>query len=149
MYARPGHSPQAVDVTLLSILRHRREPFLFNVRQLAMFPRCCCVLWEKPRRRLTQCIPLDHPKAIFHVDFDSGQRFIARACHPFVVDELIKEAKASAPPGVATPICRTEVIKAAISPPLSARSRRETYFLKTLPSEWAELFGSRHLAEHT
>ena len=37
-------------------------------------------------------------------------------------------AKASAPPGVPTPICRFDVVKAAISPSLSASSRRETYF---------------------
>ena len=41
-------------------------------------------------------------------------------------------AKASAPPGVPTPICRIEVVKAAMSPSLSAKSRRETYFRKEL-----------------
>ena len=37
-------------------------------------------------------------------------------------------AKASAPPGVPTPICRIEVVRATISPSLSVSSRRETHF---------------------
>ena len=32
-----------------------------------------------------------------------------------------------------TPICRIEVVKAAISPSLSAKSRRETHFRKNSP----------------
>ena len=43
------------------------------------------------------------------------------------------EDKASAPPGVPTPICRIEVVSAAISHSLSAKSRRETYFRKNSP----------------
>ena len=41
-----------VDVSLLctSILRRWREPCLFNMRQISMFPCCCCrVFGEKPR----------------------------------------------------------------------------------------------------
>ena len=41
-------------------------------------------------------------------------------------------AKASAPPGIPTPICRIEVVRAAISPSLSAKSRRETKFRKNV-----------------
>ena len=49
-------------------------------------------------------------------------------------------AEASTPPWVPTPICRIEVVKAAISPPMSARCRRETHFLKKLPRlDWARL----------
>ena len=58
-------------------------------------------------------------------------------------------AKASAPPGVPTPICRIEVARAAISPSLSAKSRLETYFLRTPPIEWAELSWGQRLADHT
>ena len=58
-----------------SILRHWREPFLFNKGQAPMFARCGCrVLWEEPRRRLAHRLPLDHSKAVFLIDFDSGQR---------------------------------------------------------------------------
>ena len=74
---RPSCTPGAVDVSLLctSILRHWREPFSFNMRQVSMFPRCCCrVFGEKPRRRRPHCLPLDHPKATVLVKFDSGQR---------------------------------------------------------------------------
>ena len=39
----------------------------------------------------------------------------------------MKDGKASAPPWVLTPICRIAVVRAAISPSLSAKSRRETY----------------------
>ena len=42
-------------------------------------------------------------------------------------------ARASAPPWDPTPSCRIAVVKAAISPSLSARSRRETHFRKTSP----------------
>ena len=42
-------------------------------------------------------------------------------------------AKASEPPGVPTPMCRIEVVRAAISPSLRAKSRRETYFRKNSP----------------
>ena len=42
-------------------------------------------------------------------------------------------ARASAPPWVPTPICRIEVVRAAISPSLSARSRLETYFRTNSP----------------
>ena len=43
-------------------------------------------------------------------------------------------ANASAPPGVPNPICRIEeVVKAAISPSLSAGSLRETYFGRNSP----------------
>ena len=66
-----------VDVSLLctTILRHRWEPFLLNMGQAPMCLRCCCrVLGKEPRRRLAHRLPLDHPKAVFLVDFDSGQR---------------------------------------------------------------------------
>ena len=69
------HNPQSqaafqgsINISLLctTILRHWREPFLFNTRQVSMFPRCCCrVLREEPRRRLAQCLPLNHSEAIF------------------------------------------------------------------------------------
>ena len=66
-----------------------REPFLFNMGQVSMFPRCyCCVFWEEPRRCFAHCLPLDHPKAGFLVDFDSGQRSPQRACHPFIDSDL-------------------------------------------------------------
>ena len=52
-------------------------------------------------------------------------------------------AKASAPSRVPTPICRIEVVNAAISPSLRAKSRRET------PSGWAELSWGQRLAGHT
>ena len=39
-------------------------------------------------------------------------------------------AKASAPPEVPTPICRIEVVKAAIPPSPSAKSRRSRDFLR-------------------
>ena len=41
--------------------------------------------------------------------------------------------KMAAPPGVPTPICRFDVVRAAISSSLSARSRRETYFRRNSP----------------
>ena len=65
-----------VNVSLLctTILGNWREPFLFNMRRVSMFPCCCRVLGEKTRRRLAHCLPFDHPKAVFLVDFDSGQR---------------------------------------------------------------------------
>ena len=47
---RPGCTPGCVNVSLLctTILRHWREPFLFNMGHVSMFPRCCCcVLWER------------------------------------------------------------------------------------------------------
>ena len=68
------HSRGSINTTILG---HWREPFLFNMRQVSMFPRCCCrVLGEKPRRRLTHRLPFDHPKAILFVDLDSGQRSV-------------------------------------------------------------------------
>ena len=59
---------RSINISLLctTIIGHWREPFLFNMRQVLMFPCCCCrVLGEKPRRRLAHCLPFDHPKAIF------------------------------------------------------------------------------------
>ena len=41
-------------------------------------------------------------------------------------------ARASAPPWDPTPNCRIDVVRAAIPPSLSAKSRRETYFRKEL-----------------
>ena len=73
----PGCTPGAVNVSLLctSILRHWQWPFLFNMRQVSMFSRCGYrVLWEEPRRRLARRPPSDHTKAIFLIDFHSGQR---------------------------------------------------------------------------
>ena len=67
----------AVNVSLLctSILRHWKEPFLFNIGQVPMFPRCLLpCAWEEPRRHLAHYLPVDHPKAILFVDFDPGQR---------------------------------------------------------------------------
>ena len=67
----------AINVSLLCtlILRHWREPFLFNMRQVPMFPRSnCCVLREQPRRRLVHCLPLDHPLAVFLVSLSSTHR---------------------------------------------------------------------------
>ena len=54
-------------------------------------------------------------------------------------------AKASAPPWEPTPSCRITVVRAAISPSLIARSRRETS-AGILPLEWAELFSGQPLA---
>ena len=51
------------------------------------------VLWEKPRRRLAHCLPLDHPKAVFLIDFDSGQRSTKGGCHPFIVEELMENGQ--------------------------------------------------------
>ena len=57
-----------------TIFGHWRQLLLFCVRQVSMFPRCCCcVLGEKPRRSLTHYLPLDHSEAVFLVDLDSGQ----------------------------------------------------------------------------
>ena len=47
---------------------------------------------------------------------------------------------------VPIPICRIRVVKAAISTSLGTKSRRETYFHKNSPFEWAELFWGRPLA---
>ena len=56
----PGCTPAAHQ------RRHWRKPFLFNKGHVPMFPRCCCcVLWEKPRRRLAHCGPFDYRKAVF------------------------------------------------------------------------------------
>ena len=66
--------------------------------QFSMFPRCCCcVLGEKPRRRLKHCLTFDHPEAIFLIDLDSGKRSTERACHPFSVEELMKGAHSDLP----------------------------------------------------
>ena len=48
-------------------------------------------------------------------------------------------AKASAPPGVPTPICRIKVVRAAISPSLRAKSRRD------FPQELSHLNGPNFL----
>ena len=69
----------AVKISLLctSILWLWREPFLFNMGQVLMFPRCCCrVLWEKPRRRLAHCLPLNHSKAVFLASFILASGFM-------------------------------------------------------------------------
>ena len=96
-----------------------------------MFPhRRRSVLWKKPGRRFAHCFPLDHSETVLFVDFDSGKRFPKGALGPLVLVELVKDGQASTPPGVPTPICRIDVIRAAISPSLSAKDRRETYFRK-------------------
>ena len=59
-----------------------------------MLPRSCCRVLEKElRRRLTHCLPLDHPKALFLVDFDSGQRYTACAGDPIIAEELMKDGQ--------------------------------------------------------
>ena len=49
-------------------------------------------------------------------------------------------ARGPAPPGVPTPICRIEIVRAAISPSLRAKSRRETYFRKNSPTRTGRTF---------
>ena len=63
-----------VSLRFTSILRHWREPFLFNKGQVLVFPRCCChVLWEEPRRRLASP-SIRSSRSNFLINFDSGQR---------------------------------------------------------------------------
>ena len=52
-------------------------------------------------------------------------------------------AKASAPPGVPTPICRIGLVRAAISPSLRPKVAARRISAGTLPSEWAELSWGR------
>ena len=110
---------------------------------------CCCVLWEKPRRRCTHRLPLDHPKAIFLIDFDSGQRFTERVCHPFIVDELMKDGQ-----GLSTASGTHSYLPHRSRQGCNFSSRAREVVVRhtsprTLPSEWAEHFGSRPLADHT
>ena len=53
---RPGCTPAAVNVSSLctTILRHWREPFLFNMGQVPMFPCCCCCVAHWPSTRSSQ-----------------------------------------------------------------------------------------------
>ena len=90
-----------------------------------MFPCCCCrVLREQPRRRLAHCLPSDHP--FWQVVRSASLSSIHRK-------GVERWPKPQRHPGVPTPICSIEVVKAASSQSLSARSRRETYFRKNSP----------------
>ena len=58
----------------------------------------------------------------------------AKRISVIIFAEMVKEARVSAPPWEPTPSCRIAVVRAAISPSLSARSRRETNFRKNSPT---------------
>ena len=57
---------------------------------------------------------------------------LSEPVHPLIVQDMMKDGQGLRAPGIPTPICRIEVVKAATSPSLSAKSHRETHFLKKL-----------------
>jgi hypothetical protein len=67
---------------------------LFNLRGARVFPTCDCeVARQRIPGRYPDCWPLKHPKAIFLVDLNPGERPVNATGCPFIVDELVKNGK--------------------------------------------------------
>ena len=100
-----------------------------RIIQVSLFPYCCRVLGEKPRRHFAHCLPFDHPKAVFSSTDSCKER-------PFFVEERVNDGQGLSATLRPTPSCRIAVVRAPNCPSPKAKK-----VARTSPFECAQLLG--------